>query len=136
MKNEYLQKVVFRKYEDGGGLTKIFRDPNRSLGLNTIKRWCKMIRDTGCIQLSTTPGAPCLARTRKTIRKVKHKLDRKKTVSARSSANDYGISKSSVHRILTGDLGLYAYKVRSGPKLTDQQRKKRKEFVNWIDNSF
>ncbi|CAF1504295.1 unnamed protein product [Adineta ricciae] len=115
---------------------KIFRDLNGSLGLNTIKRWCKMIRDTGSIQLSTSPGAPRLARTSKTIRKVKQKLDKKKTVSARDLAKDYGISKSSAHRILTEDLGLYAYKVQIEPKLTDEQKKKRKKFVNWIDNNF
>ncbi len=51
MKSEDLRKVVFRKYEDGDGVCKIFRDLNGSLGLNTIRRWCKMIRDTGSIQM-------------------------------------------------------------------------------------
>jgi transposase len=83
MKSKDLRKVVFRKYEDGDGVCKIFRDLNSSLGLNTIKRWCKMIRDTGSIQLSTSPGTPRLARTSKTIEKVKHKLDQKKMVTTR-----------------------------------------------------
>jgi hypothetical protein len=38
MKSKDLQQVVFRKYEDGDGPTKIFRDLNGSLGLATIKR--------------------------------------------------------------------------------------------------
>ena len=78
MKSEDLRKVVFRKYEVGGAVCKIFRDLNGSLGLNTIKRWCKMIHDTGSIQLSTSPGVSRLARTIETNEKVKHKLDRKK----------------------------------------------------------
>ncbi|CAF4105925.1 unnamed protein product [Rotaria magnacalcarata] len=67
MKSKDLQQVVFRKYEDGDGPTKIFRDLNGSLGLATIKRWCKMIRDTGSIQLSKPPGGPRFARTNEKI---------------------------------------------------------------------
>ncbi|CAF4642983.1 unnamed protein product, partial [Rotaria magnacalcarata] len=67
MKSKDLQQVVFRKYEDGDGPTKIFRDLNDSLGLATIKRWCKMIRDTGSIQLSKSPGGPRFARTNEKI---------------------------------------------------------------------
>ncbi len=117
MKSEDLQKVVFRKYEDGDGPAKIFRDLIGSLGLTTIKRWCKMIRDTGSIQLSTPSAGPRLARTSKTIQKVKHKLDQKKMVSVRRVAKEYGISKSSAHRLLTEDLGLHAYKMTIGVAL-------------------
>ncbi|CAF2128168.1 unnamed protein product [Rotaria magnacalcarata] len=67
MKSKDLQQVVFRKYEDGDGPTKIFRDLNGSLGLATIKRWCKMIRDTSSIQLSKPPGGPRFARTNEKI---------------------------------------------------------------------
>ncbi len=126
MKSKDLQKVVFRKYEDGDGPTKIFHDLNGSLGLNTIKRWCKIICDTGSIQLSTSPSAPRFARTSKTIEKVKHKLDQKKIASARRLAKEYGISKSSAHRILTEDLELHAYKMIIEPKLTEEQKTNEK----------
>ncbi|CAF2091845.1 unnamed protein product [Rotaria magnacalcarata] len=92
MKSKDLQQVVFRKYEDVDGPTKIFRDLNDSLGLTTIKRWCKMIRDTGSIQLSKSPGGPRFARTSKKIQKVKHKLNQKKMVSVRSLTKDCSIS--------------------------------------------
>ncbi|CAF4432281.1 unnamed protein product [Rotaria magnacalcarata] len=65
MKSKDLQKLVFCKYEQGDGPTKIFRDLNGFVGLRTVNRWCKMIRGTGSIQLSTSPGAPRLARTNK-----------------------------------------------------------------------
>jgi hypothetical protein len=126
MKSKDLQKVVFRKYEDGDGPNKIFRDLNGSLGLNTIKRWCEMILNTGSTQLSTSSGAPRFARTSKTIEKVKHKLDQKKMVLSLRFAKEYGISKSSAHRILTEDLGLHVYKMTIEPKLTEEQKNKRK----------
>ena len=75
MKSKDLQQIVFRKYEDGDSPNKIFLDLNGSLGLATIKRWCKMIRKTGSIQLSTPPGGPRFAQTSKTIQKIKHKLN-------------------------------------------------------------
>ncbi|CAM4834960.1 unnamed protein product [Rotaria magnacalcarata] len=40
-------------------------------------------------------------------------------VTTRRLTTDYGISKSSAHRILTEDLKLYAYKIKIEPKLTD-----------------
>ena len=136
MNSEDLRKVVFRKYEDGDGVCKIFRDLNGSFGFNTIKRLCKMIRDAGSIQLSTSSGAPRLARTSKTIEKVKHKLDRKEMITTLRLAKNYGISKSSAHRMLTEDLELYAYKVTIEPKLTEEHKNKRKKFVNCIGNNF
>jgi hypothetical protein len=136
MKSKDLQKVIFRKYEDGDGPTKIFHDLNGFLSLDTIKRWCKMIRDTGSIQLSTPPGRPCISRTSKMIQKVKHKLDQKKLISVRSSAKEYDISKSSAHRILKENLELYPYKMIIEPKLTDEHKIKRKKFAKWVFNNF
>ena len=125
MKSKDLQQVVFRKYDDGDSPTKVFRDLNGSLGLATIKRWCKMIRETGSIQLSTPPGGPRFARTSKTIQKVKHKLNQQ-MVSVRSLAKDYSMSKSSAHRILKDNLKLCAYKMRIEPKFTEEQKQTKK----------
>ncbi len=77
-----------------------------------------------------------IARTSKMIQKVKHKLDQKKLVSVRSLAKEYGMSKSSAHRILKEDLELYPYKMIIQPKLTDEHKIKRKKFANWIFNNF
>ncbi|CAF0849042.1 unnamed protein product [Adineta ricciae] len=121
MKSKDLQQVVFRKYEDGDSPTKIFRDLNGSLGLAIIKRWRKMIRETGSIQLLKPPGGPRFART---------------MVSVRSLTKDYPISKSSVHRILREDLKLHAYKMTVEPKITEEPKTKRKKFVNWVGNNF
>ncbi len=55
-------------------------------------------------------------------------------VSARRLAKEYGISKSSAHRILVKDLGPHAYKMTIEPKLTGEQKNKRKIFVHWVGN--
>jgi hypothetical protein len=82
MTSKDLQKLVFCKYQQDDGPTKIFRDLNGFMGLRTIKRCCKMIHDIGSIQLSKLPGAPRRAQMSKTIQKDKHKLDQHKLVSA------------------------------------------------------
>ena len=51
MKSKDLQKPVLSKYEKGEGPSEIFRHLNGALCLRTGKRWCKMIRETGSIEL-------------------------------------------------------------------------------------
>ena len=92
--------------------------------------------DTDSIQLSTPPGGPLFAQTSKTVQKVKHNFNQKKMVSARSLTKDYGISKSSAHRILKEDMKLFPYKLRIEPKLTVEHDNKRKKFVNSVGHSF
>ncbi|CAF2996750.1 unnamed protein product [Rotaria sp. Silwood2] len=70
MKSEDLQKVVALKHQNGDYRTKIFPDLNGVLGLTTIKRWCKMIDETGFINLTTSPGPLRTIRTEDAIKKV------------------------------------------------------------------
>ena len=92
MKSKDVQKIVFRKYQDGDTPSEIVRHLNGCLGLTTIKRWCQMFRVNGAIELSTLTGRPCLARTGKAIQKVKYKLTQNK-VSVRGLTKEVGISK-------------------------------------------
>ena len=78
MKSKDLQKLVLSKYEKGEGPSEIFRHLNGALCFRTVKRWCKMIRETGSIELSTSPGRSRTIRTKESIKKVKHRLNRKK----------------------------------------------------------
>ena len=83
MKSKDLQKVVLSKYQNGDTQTKIHRDLNGGIGLRTIERWCQMKGQSGSIKLSSPPGGRRFARTKANIQKVKHRLRRKKRVSAR-----------------------------------------------------
>ncbi|CAF2134317.1 unnamed protein product [Rotaria magnacalcarata] len=70
MKSKDLQKLVLSKYENGDSTSKIFNDLNGSVSYHTIRRWCKMIRERGSIDLSHTPGRPPIVRTKVMIRKL------------------------------------------------------------------
>jgi inhibitor of nuclear factor kappa-B kinase subunit alpha len=136
MKSKDLQNLVLSKYETGDRPTKIFRDLNGAIGLRTIERWCKSICDTSCINLTKPPGRSRTIRTKSAIKKVKHRVERRKSVSSRKVARELGISRTSVQRILKNDLGLQAYKIQNEPLLTDEHKEKRIQFANWIRTNF
>jgi transposase len=136
MKSKDVRNIVLSKHQNGDGSTKIFRDLNGSISLKTVKRWCTMINHTGSIEPSYSPGRPRIARTKGNIQKVKSRLQRKKRVSSRKLANELGISRRSVQRILQSDLGCRPYKKIIEPFLTDDHKIKRKKFANWIRTNF
>ncbi len=136
MKSKDFQKLVLSKYEIDDGPTKIFRDLNGAISLPTIERWCKSIRDTGSINLSSSSGRPRTIRTKAAIRKVKNRCERGKRVSSRKLARDLNISRTSVRRILKDDLGLRTYKILNEPSPTEEHKEKRVQFANWIRTNF
>ena len=83
MKSKDLQKVILSKYQHGDNPTKIYCDLNGGIGLRTIERWCQMMRRSGSVKLSSPPDGSCFSKTKGNIQKVKHRLRRKKRVSAR-----------------------------------------------------
>ena len=78
MKGEDLQKLVLYKYEKGEPLTKIFQDFNGFVSSRTIRRWCKMVRETGTINLSHSLDRSRIIRTKEMIQKVKKRMKCKK----------------------------------------------------------
>ena len=136
MKSKDIQKLVLSKYEKGEGPSEIFQHLNGTVSLITIKRWCKMVRETGTIQLSKSPGRPRTVRTKESIRKVKARLNRKRKVSIRKLIHELDISYGSVRRILKNDLRLRPYKMVVEPLLTDEHKEKRKKFSNWVRTHF
>ena len=124
MKSKDLQKIVLSKYQNGDNPTKIYRDLNGGIGLRTIERWCQMIRRSGSVKLSSPPGDPRFARTKGNIQKVKHRLRRKKRVSARKLSMELDIFQRSVRRIMKKDLELRPYKKVIEPLLSNDQKEK------------
>jgi transposase len=136
MKSKDYQNLVLSKHNKGEGSTKIFRDLNGFVSFRTIERWCKSIRETGCIELSKPTGRPRTIRTRAAIRKVKTRWQKGKCVTSRKLARRLAISRTSVQRILRHDLGLKSYGVLMEPLLTDEHKEKRLKFANWIRTNF
>ena len=60
MKSVDLQSVALSKYQKGDTPSKIINHLNTSVGLRTIQRWCKMIKEKGAIDLYHSPGRPLL----------------------------------------------------------------------------
>ena len=81
MKSKDLQKLILSKYETGQTPRKIFEDLNDVVSYPTVKRWCKMIRKTGTIDLSKPSGCQRTVRTMAAIQKAKRKSKDGKRIS-------------------------------------------------------
>ena len=104
--------LVLSKYKDGQSCMKIHEDLHGSVGVSTVERWCKMIRDTGKITLFKSTGRLRTVRTAVNIQKVKHRHDRLQVFSYRKIARDLRISRTSAQRILKDDLKLKSYRIK------------------------
>ena len=135
MKSKDLQNVVALKHQNGDNPTNDFRDLNGVIGLTTVKRWYKMIDETGSINLSVSSGRPRTARTNGNIKKVKQKLQRKK-VSTRKATLELDISHKGAHKILRNDFGCRSYTHVIEPTLAQKHKEERKKFANWIPTNF
>ena len=136
MKSKHLENRVLSKYKDGQSSIKIHEDLHGSVGLSTVERWCKMIRDTGKITLFKSTGRLRTVRTAANIRKVKHRYDRLQVFSCRKIARDLRISRTNAQRILKDDLKLKSYRIKVQPKISEDQKTKRLKFANWIRPNF
>ena len=95
-----------------------------------------MISQFGSIALSTPSGCPRFVTTKGNIQKVKCRLRRKKSASARKLSMKLGISDMSVWQITENDLGLHSYKVVIKPLLFGDQKIKRKKLANLVRTNF
>jgi hypothetical protein len=59
MKSKDIRMAVKNKFGSGDGPAKIFRDLGGAVSLATIKRWIRMLKKTGSIDLSLPPGRTC-----------------------------------------------------------------------------
>ena len=110
MKSKDLQKLVLSKYEAGQTPKKIFEDLNGAVSYRTVKRWCKMIRKTGAIDLSKPSACHRTVHTKAAIQKIKRKSKGSKRISCRKLALEMDMSFSSAYRILRKDLKMKPYK--------------------------
>ena len=130
MKSKDLQKLVFSKYEAGQTPKKIFEDLNGAMSYRTVKRWCKMIRETDAIDLSNPSARHRTVRTKANIQKIKRKSKCGKRSSCRKLAVEMDISFSSAYRILRKDLKMKLYKKPVESLLKDEHKAQWKKFAN------
>ena len=71
MKSKDLRKLAHSKYETGQILKKIFEDLNGAVSYPTVKQWCKMVQETGAVDLSKPPACHRTVHTKASIQKIK-----------------------------------------------------------------
>ena len=74
MKSKDIRSAVKSKFESGDGPTKTFRDLDGIVSLPTIHLWIRILRQTGDIDSSYSPGRSRTVQTKSSISKVKHCL--------------------------------------------------------------
>ena len=80
MKSKDLQKLVLSKYKTGQTQKKIFEDLNGVVSYRTVKRWCKMIWETGAIDLLKPSGCHRTVRKKAAIQKIKRSKESQRVV--------------------------------------------------------
>ena len=130
MKSKDLQKLALSKYEAGQTPKKIFKDLNGAVSYRTVKRWCKMIRKNGAIDLSKPSGCHRTVHTKAAIQKIKRKSKGGKRISCRKLALKMDMSSSSASRILGKDLKIKPYKKTVELLLRDEHKAQWKKFAN------
>lgn len=136
MKSKSLQDIVLSKHQNGKTPKEIFVELENAVSLRTIERWLKLIRESGSIELHTSTGRKRTARSKTNIRTTKRLVKGKKRVTVRKLAEKLGTSVMSAQRILTKDLRLKPYKIRTEPNLSDEQKRRRVSFYHWWKNWF
>ena len=110
MKSKDLQKLVLSKCETGQTPKKILEDLNGAVSYPTVEQWCRMIRETGVIDLSKPSGCHRIVRTKAPMQKIKRKSKGGQRISCRKLALEMDMSFSSAYRILRKDLKMKLYK--------------------------
>jgi transposase len=135
MKTKQVQDIVLSKLQSGQFPTQISRDLNGLVSTATIERWSRMYRDTGAIELSHPPGRTRSVRTKATVKRAKQLLKGKSKKSVRILARKLNVNRESVRRVIKHDLLCKPYKVYKQPKLTDDHKRRRVQFSNWVRNN-
>ena len=110
MKSKDLRKLGLSKYEGEQTPKKIFDGLNGAVSYRTVKRWCKMIRETGAIDLSKLSACHGTVHTKAAIQRIKRKSKGSERISWRKLELEMDMSFSSAYRILKKDLKMKSYK--------------------------
>ena len=119
MKSKDIQNLTLRLHQEGLNGNEIYKHLRGTVSRATIYCWIKSINGCGIIDLISPVGRPRVIRTISLIQKVKQRLSRKKRVSTRILAKEMNVSRTTMRRVLKGDLALKPYIKRISPKLTE-----------------
>ena len=131
-------KVVEAYYENGRSnknefraLRELFGQHNRPTE-SAIGKIVRKFKHTGSVADVETPSRARLPRSDENIAAVRESVAEHPDTSIRHRAQELNLSRTSLQRILTNDLSLYAYKVQLTQELKPDEHLKRRAFVNWV----
>ena len=89
-------------------------------------------RETGNINRKASGGVAATSRTPDGVETVDRIIIRSARKSVRRLAQEAGMSKTTVHRILRSDLLLFPYKVQITQKLQENDAQQRLKLAHWF----
>ena len=100
--------------------------------VNTVVNLIDKFMSTGSVLTKKSSGRPRTARTNEITASVSESVEENPSTSIRRRSQQLSISRSSLQRILTKDLHLYAYKVQLTQALKQHDHASRRAFANWV----
>ena len=98
--------------------------------LSTVLRWRREFsRGRESIEDDKRPGRPISVTDEQNVKKVLEVVNTDRRLKVRQIAKDMGISKTSVHRILTVNLGMKKISASWVPKLLNDSQKQRNKRI-------
>ena len=123
----YLQSAsIVQAQRDFKSYFKVKRSPSA----REIRNYVKKFRETASAQPSTSSGRRRSVRTPENIEAVRDAVLKSPTRSTRKLSQALDIKRTSLMRILKGDLKLYPYKIQVCQKLKQEDKAKRIEFCD------
>lgn len=131
-------KVIEAYYENGRSNKNAFRALRDYFGQHnrptesSIAKIIRKFKETGSVADARTPLRARLGRSEENIAAVRESVAENPDTSIRHRAQELNLSTTTLHRILTNDLSLHAYKIQLAQELKPDDHLKRRTFVNWL----
>jgi hypothetical protein len=104
------------------------------ISLRTARRWIATLKKCGRLQRRRPTGRPRTVSTKDNVCRVRNMIG--KVGGCRKVAERLRISPRSVNNIATRNLGLHYYVCKKSFDLSDDHKRKRKSFSNWVRKHF
>lgn len=99
---------------------------------SALERLVKKFHETGSVSDLPRPGPQYTTRNPENIQRVQESLNENPRTSVRRRSQELGLSRCTVHRILSTDIAAFPYKIQLTQKLKPTDHGKRLEFANWM----
>lgn len=128
-------KTFYKNNESPTGTIRALRGVfgrNATPSETAIRKLARKFETTGSVQSIKSSGRPRSARTIENIAVVQNSVMVSPGKSVRRRAQQLHLLPSSLHRILTKDLKMHAYKIQLTQELKPADHGKRLRFAQWI----